>query len=49
MRQKRRPLHLCVSAIDLSISVGHVLEIGCDLPASAYATTVLRELVALDG
>lgn len=44
MRQERRPLRLQVGTLEWSVGDG-ALEIGFELPAGAYATSVLRELV----
>lgn len=48
LRQERRPLRLQVGAMESLIADG-ALEIGFELQAGAYATTVLRELVAWSG
>lgn len=45
LRQERRPLRLQASAMEALITNNEVLEIGFELPAGAYATAVLRELV----
>jgi len=44
LRQERRPLRLPVTAME-SQTAGDTLEIRFELPAGAYATAVLRELV----
>jgi len=44
LRQERRPLRLEMSAMD-AVVTDDLLEIGFDLPAGAYATAALRELV----
>jgi tRNA pseudouridine13 synthase len=45
LRQERRPLRLQLLALESRIAEEHLLEIGFELPAGAYATAVLRELV----
>ncbi len=44
MRQERRPLRLQLTGLEAQTDDG-ILEIGFELPAGAYATAVLRELV----
>jgi len=44
LRQERRPLRLCVAAMDGVVAEDR-LEIRFELPAGAYATAALRELV----
>jgi tRNA pseudouridine13 synthase len=44
LRQERRPLRLVVSGLDARLS-RDLLELRFELPAGAYATAVLRELV----
>jgi tRNA pseudouridine13 synthase len=46
LRQERRPLRVTVGALEAKTAPEHVLEIRFELPAGAYATAVLRELVA---
>ena len=45
LRQERGPLRLQVLVLESRIAEEHLLEIRFDLPAGAYATAVLRELV----
>jgi tRNA pseudouridine13 synthase len=45
MRQERRPLRLPVSELRVQPASNDALEIGFELPAGAFATAVLRELV----
>lgn len=44
-RQERRPLRLQASEMDAKITDDEMLEIGFELPAGAFATAVVRELV----
>jgi len=44
LRQERRPLRLQMRTMDAAVTED-VFEIGFELPAGAYATAVLRELV----
>ena len=47
LRQERRPLRLRPAELDASFK-GDVLQLAFELPAGAYATAVLRELVDWD-
>ncbi len=44
LRQERRPLRVVAAELDSSLS-GEVLELAFELPAGAYATVLLRELL----
>ena len=45
MRQERRPLRICVQGMEWRWLSDHLLQLKFSLPAGAYATVVLREIV----
>ena len=49
METSRRPLRLLVADLDWTFCEDHTLRVRFTLPAGAYATVVLRELVDFEG
>ena len=49
METSRRPLRLLVTDLDWEFCEGNALRLRFTLPAGAYATVVLREIVAFEG
>lgn len=47
LKQERRPLRLQLGEMDVRILDDEVLEVAFELPAGAFATSVLRELVQI--
>ena len=49
METSRRPLRLLVGDLDWAFCEQNALRLRFTLPAGAYATVVLREMVAFEG